>query len=62
PVQELKQGIKIVMTSRDYIYNRARNDLKESAFPLFNESQAFFYWNKTLQDLLLNLQPVQRPS
>lgn len=35
----LKQGIKIVMTSRDYIYNRARNDLKEGAFPLFNESQ-----------------------
>ena len=35
----LKQGIKIVMTSRDYIYRRARNDLKEGAFPLFNESQ-----------------------
>jgi hypothetical protein len=35
----LKQGIKIVMTSRDYIYRRARADLKEGAFPLFNESQ-----------------------
>lgn len=35
----LKQGIKIVMTSRDYIYKSARNDLKESTFPLFNESQ-----------------------
>jgi energy-coupling factor transporter ATP-binding protein EcfA2 len=35
----LKQGIKIVMTSRDYIYRRARADLKEDAFPLFNESQ-----------------------
>lgn len=35
----LRQGVKIVMTSRDYIYNRARNDLKESAFPLINESQ-----------------------
>jgi hypothetical protein len=35
----LKQGVKIVMTSRDYIYNRARNDLKEGAFPLFQESQ-----------------------
>jgi len=34
----LKQGIKIVMTSRDYIYRRARVDLKEGAFPLFNES------------------------
>lgn len=27
------------MTSRDYIYNRARQDLKESAFPLLSESQ-----------------------
>lgn len=35
----LRQGCKIVMTSRDYIYNRARNDLKESAFPLLSESQ-----------------------
>jgi hypothetical protein len=35
----LRQGVKIVMTSRDYIYNRARNDLKESTFPLINESQ-----------------------
>lgn len=35
----LRQGAKIVMTSRDYIYRRARRDLKEGAFPLFNESQ-----------------------
>lgn len=35
----LRQGVKIVMTSRDYIYNRARQDLKESTFPLINESQ-----------------------
>jgi energy-coupling factor transporter ATP-binding protein EcfA2 len=35
----LKKGAKIVMTSRDYIYNRARKDLKESAFPLLRESQ-----------------------
>jgi len=35
----LRQGVKIVMTSRDYIYNRARHDLKESAFPLISESQ-----------------------
>jgi Novel STAND NTPase 3/Restriction endonuclease len=35
----LKKGAKVVMTSRDYIYNRARNDLKESAFPLLQESQ-----------------------
>jgi energy-coupling factor transporter ATP-binding protein EcfA2 len=35
----LRKGAKIVMTSRDYIYNRARHDLKDSAFPLLNESQ-----------------------
>ncbi|MFP3624213.1 hypothetical protein SB771_33570, partial [Burkholderia sp. SIMBA_051] len=35
----LRQGAKIVMTSRDYIYSRARHDLKESAFPLLSESQ-----------------------
>jgi hypothetical protein len=35
----LHQGHKIVMTSRDYIYRRARRDLKESAFPLLRESQ-----------------------
>ncbi len=46
----LKQGIKIVMTSRDYIYNRARNDLKESAFPLFNESQVVIDLHKLTID------------
>lgn len=35
----LRKGAKIVMTSRDYIYNRARRDLKEGAFPLLSESQ-----------------------
>lgn len=35
----LRNGAKIVMTSRDYIYNRARKDLKESAFPLLREGQ-----------------------
>lgn len=35
----LRRGAKIVMTSRDYIYNRARQELKEGAFPLFNESK-----------------------
>lgn len=35
----LRQGNRVVMTSRDYIYNRARKDLKEGAFPLFQESQ-----------------------
>lgn len=35
----LHKGAKIIMTSRDYIYKRARNDLKEGAFPLLRESQ-----------------------
>ena len=35
----LQTGAKIVMTSRDYIYNRARSHLKDSAFSLLNESQ-----------------------
>lgn len=35
----LRGGAIVVMTSRDYIYNRARKNLKESAFPLLNESQ-----------------------
>lgn len=35
----LRKGVKIVMTSRDYIYNRARQELKDGAFPLLNESQ-----------------------
>lgn len=35
----IRGGAKIVMTSRDYIYNRARNDLKDGAFPLLRESQ-----------------------
>lgn len=35
----VKQGTKIVMTSRDYIYSRARRELKGSAFPLLQESQ-----------------------
>ena len=33
------KGAKIVFTSRDYIYNRAKGDLKLSAFPLFVDSQ-----------------------
>jgi hypothetical protein len=35
----LRKGARIVMTSRDYIYNRARKELKEGAFPLLRESQ-----------------------
>lgn len=32
-------GARVVLTSRDYIYNRAKHSLKESAFPLMRESQ-----------------------
>lgn len=35
----IANGGKIVMTSRDYIYNAARKDLKTNAFPLLQESQ-----------------------
>jgi hypothetical protein len=35
----LRGGAKIVMTSRNYIYAAARTELKESAFPLLNESK-----------------------
>ena len=35
----LDKGAKIVMTSRDYIYNSARQELKEGAFPLLRESK-----------------------
>jgi energy-coupling factor transporter ATP-binding protein EcfA2 len=35
----LRHGNRVVLTSRDYIYNRARQDLKEGAFPLLQESQ-----------------------
>ena len=35
----IRRGAKIVLTSRDYIYNRVCDRLKEPAFPLLNESQ-----------------------
>ncbi|WP_024690617.1 hypothetical protein [Pseudomonas tremae] len=35
----IKRGHRVVMTSRDYIYNQARRDLKRTSFPLFDESQ-----------------------
>ena len=35
----IRRGAKIVLTSRDYIYNRVRDRLKEPGFPLLNESQ-----------------------
>jgi len=35
----IKRGHKVVMTSRDYIYNQARRELKKTAFPLLEESK-----------------------
>lgn len=35
----LRNGARIVMTSRDYIYRSARRDLKTDSFPLINEAQ-----------------------
>lgn len=35
----IKRGAKVLMTSRNYIYQAARSDLKRSAFPLLEESQ-----------------------
>lgn len=33
------KGARVIFTSRDYIFQRARSDIKESAFPLLSESQ-----------------------
>jgi hypothetical protein len=35
----LRAGAKVILTSRDYIYARARRDLKQGAFPLLREGQ-----------------------
>jgi hypothetical protein len=35
----IRAGHRVVLTSRDYIYNSARPDLKRTAFPLIEESQ-----------------------
>lgn len=35
----IKLGHRVVMTSRDYIYNHARRELKKTSFPLFDESR-----------------------
>jgi hypothetical protein len=43
----IKRGSKVLFTSRDYIFNSAKNDLKTSAFPLFKQSQVII----NVQDL-----------
>lgn len=35
----IRRGARVLFTSRDYVYRSARNHVKESAFPLINESQ-----------------------
>jgi hypothetical protein len=35
----INAGARVVLTSRDYIYKRAKQNLKKSAFPLIDESQ-----------------------
>lgn len=45
----IHHGAKIVLTSRDYIYRRAKEKLKESVFPLILESQVVI----DVQDLTL---------
>ena len=35
----ITKGARLLFTSRDYIYNAARSDLKTTAFPLLDESQ-----------------------
>jgi len=34
----IRQGVRVLFTSRDYIYRAARHDIKAGAFPLINES------------------------
>lgn len=35
----IKKGVTVIFTSRDYIFNEARNKIKESSFPLLFDSQ-----------------------
>lgn len=43
----IKKGARVAFTSRDYIYRKAKHDLKNSAFPLLRESQVII----NVQDL-----------
>lgn len=46
----ISKGAKIIMTSRDYIYSSARSDLKQTTFPLMDESKVVI----KVQELELN--------
>src|SRR2546426_10178643 len=39
----IRRGARVLFTSRDYIYRSARNHIKESAFPLIQESQVVIH-------------------
>lgn len=46
----IRRGAKIIFTSRDYIYQAAREHLKEGAFPLILESQVVINVDALSQD------------
>jgi hypothetical protein len=45
----IDKGSKVLMTSRDYVFNSARESLKHSEFPLFNDSQVVISVNDIRQ-------------
>ena len=46
----IKKGTRVLFTSRDYIYNSAKEYLKISDFPLLNHSQVIIYVEKLTQE------------
>jgi hypothetical protein len=46
----IRRGARVLFTSRDYIYNSARQYLKESAFPLVKESQVVIHVEKLTKE------------
>lgn len=46
----IKKGAKVIFTSRDYIYKKSRESLKETALPLIRESQVVI----NVQDITIN--------
>lgn len=45
-----RRGAKIIFTSRDYIYRSAKSFLKQSAFPLIQESQVVIHVEQLTKD------------
>lgn len=46
----IRRGAKVLFTSRNYVYRSARDLLKESAFPLINESQVVIHVEDLTKD------------